>query len=91
MKKDPDIVSEEAPLIILFSKSAMFMDNNGKDTKDIIHIARRMHFLSNGEKWKIHKIEWFEGGLHLADIVTKNVGEPNLTARMKYIMVGIEN
>ena len=69
----------------------MFMDNNGKDTKDIIHIARRMHFLSNGEKWKIHKIEWFEGGLHLADIVTKNVGEPNLTPRMKYIMVGIEN
>ena len=31
--KDPDIVSEEAPLIVLDSKSAMCMDNNGKDTK----------------------------------------------------------
>ena len=28
-----------------------------------------------------------EGGLQLADIGTKNVSEPALTPRMKYIMV----
>ena len=34
-------------------------------------------------------IDWCEGGLQLADIFTKNVGEPNLTQGMKYIMVRI--
>ena len=47
-------------------------------------------FVWNGEKCKMHKIEWCEGGLHLADIGTKNVSEPDLTPRLKYIMVRIE-
>ena len=32
-----------------------------------------------------------EGGLQLAEIGTKNVSEPDLTPRMKYIMVRLEN
>ena len=39
----------------------------------------------------MHKIDWCEGGLKLADIATKNVGEHDLTPRMKYIMVRIDN
>ena len=39
----------------------------------------------------MHKIDWFEGGLKLSDIATKNVGEPDLTPRMKYIMVRLDN
>ena len=50
-----------------------------------------MHFARNGEKCKMHKIEWCEGGLQLADIGTKNVSEYDLTSRMKYIMVRIED
>ena len=49
-----------------------------------------MHFVRNGEKCKMHKIEWFEGGLKLADIATKTVSEPDLKPRLKYIMVRIE-
>ena len=63
------------------------MDKNGKDTKHNRHIARRIHFGRNGEKCKKHKIDWCEGCLHLADIGTNNVSEPDLTPRMKYIMV----
>ena len=33
LNKDPDIVQEEAPLIVLDSKSYMCLSNNGKDTK----------------------------------------------------------
>ena len=62
LNKDPDIVPEEAPLIVLDSKSAMCMDKNYKDTKHTRHIARRMHFVRNGEKCKMHKIDWCEGG-----------------------------
>ena len=91
LNKDPDIVPEEAPLILLDSKSTMCMAKNGKDTKCTRHIARRMNFVSNGEKCKMHKIDWCEGGLQLADIDTKNVSEPDLTPRMKYIMVRLEN
>ena len=56
LNKDPDIVPEEVPLIVLNSKSDMCMADNGKDTKHTRHIARRMHFVRNGEKCKMHKI-----------------------------------
>ena len=65
MNKDTDIVPEEAPLIILDSKSVMCMANNGKDTKHTNHIARIINFVRNVEKCKMHKIEWCEGGLQL--------------------------
>ena len=41
LNKDPDIVPEEAPSIVLDSKYAMCMANNDKDTK-------HNHFLRNG-------------------------------------------
>ena len=60
LSKDPEIVPEEAPLNILYSKSTMFMANNGKYTKHTRHIARIMHFVRNEEKWNVHKIDWCE-------------------------------
>ena len=69
----------------------MCLAKNGKDTKHTRHIARRMHFVRNEQKFKMHKIDWCEGGLQLADIGTKNLSEPDLTPRMKYIMVILEN
>ena len=50
LNKDPDIVPEEFPLIVLDSKSAMCIANNGKDTKHKRHIAMRVHLVKNGEK-----------------------------------------
>ena len=91
LNKNTDIVTEEAPLIVLDSKSAMCMDKHGKYTKHNRHIARIMHLARNGEKFKMHNNDWCEGGLQLADIATKNVGEPDLTPRMKYIMVRLDN
>ena len=85
------MVPRESPLVVLDSKSAMSIANIGKDTKLTRHIARRMHLVSSGEKCKMHKIDWCEGGLQLSDIGTKNVSEPDTTPRMKYIMVIIEN
>ena len=89
--KDPDIFPEEAPLIFLYSKSSMCMANNGKDNKHTRHNTRRINFVRNGEKWNMNKINWCEGGLQLSDINTKNVGDHDLTARIKYIMVRLEN
>ena len=85
------MVPKESPLIVLDSKSAMCMAKNVKDTKHTRQIARRMHFVRNGEKWRMHKIDWCEGDMQLADIDTKNVSEPDLPPRMKYIMVGLDN
>ena len=45
LNKDPDIVPEEAPLIVLDGKCTMCMDKNGKDTKHTRHIARIMYVL----------------------------------------------
>ena len=78
-------------MIFLDSKYAMCMANNGKDTKHTRNIARKMHFVRNREKCKMQKIDWCEGSLQLANIGTNNVSEPDLTPRMKYIMVRLEN
>ena len=90
LNKDPYIVPGEAPLIILDSKSAVCMAKNGKDTKKTRHIVRMINFVRNGEKCKIQKIDWCGGGLQLADIATKNVGDNDLTPIMKYIMVRLD-
>ena len=91
LNEDPEMVPKEAPLVVLDSKSAICMDKNGKYTKHTRHIARIINFVRNGEKCKMHKIDWCEGSLQLADIGTKNVSKPDLTPRMKYIMVRLEN
>ena len=82
LNKDPDMVPRGSSLIVLDSKSAMCMANNGKDTKHTRHIASRMHFVRNREKCKMQKIDWCEGGLQLSDIGTKNVSEPGITPRI---------
>ena len=65
LKKCSDVVPEEAHHIILDRKSAIFMANNGKDTKHTRHISRRMHLVSNGEELNFHKTLWYEGGVLL--------------------------
>ena len=85
------MVRKEAPLIVLDRKSAMCMAKKCKYTKHTRHITRRMNFVSNGEKCEMDRIDWCEGGLQLADIGTKNVSEPDLTPRMKYIIVRLDN
>ena len=39
----------------------------------------------------MHKIDCCEGGMQLADILTKNVGKNDLNTRMKYIMIRLDN
>ena len=90
LNKDPEIVLEEAPLIVLDSRSTMFMTKNGKDTKNTRYIARRIYLVRNGRKYKMHNIDWCERGLKLADIASKNVDEPDLTPMIKYIMVWLD-
>ena len=90
MNKYPYIVPEEPPLIIWDGKSAVCMAKNGKDVKWTRHIFRRVNFVRNCEKYRMHQIDCCEGGLQLVDIATKNVGENDLNTIMKYIMVSID-
>ena len=48
LNKYPDIVIEEAPIIILDSKSTVCMANNGKYTKHIGQIYIIVQFVRNG-------------------------------------------
>ena len=72
IKKDPDVVPEQAPLIILDSKSYVYMANNFRDTKHTRHISSRMHFVINGEYYNLHKTLLCEGSLQLSDIGTNS-------------------
>ena len=49
LSKDPDRVPEEAPIIILNSKSGVCMAKNGNNSKHTWCISRRVNFVSNGE------------------------------------------
>ena len=60
MNKDPDIVPEEDPLVILDIKSNACMDNNYTYTKHTRHISGRVNFVRNGENYKMHNIDWCE-------------------------------
>ena len=73
MNKDPDVIPEQLPLIILDRKSAMIAVNNGKDIKHTIHISRIINFVVNGEECNLHNTLWYEGGLKFSYIGTKNV------------------
>ena len=46
LNKDPDIVPEESPLIILDSKYDVCMAKSGKDTKHNRHICKKSTFLN---------------------------------------------
>ena len=50
LKKDPYVVPEQLPLIILDRKSSICMANNGKDAKHTRHISRRINFVRNGKE-----------------------------------------
>ena len=47
LNNDLDVVPEQAPLIILDSKSDVFMAKNGKHTKHTRHISIIIHFVIN--------------------------------------------
>ena len=49
LNKDPDIIIEEARIIILKSRSSVCMYNNGKDKKHTMRIARIVNSVRNGE------------------------------------------
>ena len=91
LKKSSDIVTEEVPLVILDIKYAVCMADNDKDNKHTSQIYRRVHFVKNGEKFKMHNIDWCEVGLQLEYIANNNVGENDLNPRMKYIVVRLDN
>ena len=67
------------------------MANSGKGTKHKRNIARRLHSVRHDKDCKMDKIDWCEGGLQLADIATKNVGENDLNPKKKYIMGSMDN
>ena len=83
LNKYPDKIPKDDPLIILYTSSAVCMAKNGKDTNKKMYISRRVHYLRNGENFKLHNIDWCDGGMQLVDIATKNVGEHDLTLRIK--------
>ena len=89
--KDPDVVPEQSPLIILDSKSAVCMSKNRKETKQTRHISRIMHFVRNGEEFNLHKKVWCEEGLQLAEIWTDNIREYGLNNKLRYYMVRLYN
>ena len=67
------------------------MAKNVNDNKHTRHLSRRVHYIKHGENWKMHKIDWCDVSLQLADIDAKNVGENDLNPRIKYTMVRLDN
>ena len=56
MNKDPDIVPEEAPKIILHSKYAVCMDNKDTDTEHTNHIDKIVHMVRMAKNEKFTRL-----------------------------------
>ena len=69
----------------------MCMSNNGRDIKQTRHIYRGKNFVRYGEQYNIKKSVWSEGGIQLSDIGTKSVKENELSPRLGYTMLIIDN
>ena len=87
LNKYPDRVPEESAIVILNRNYDVCMDKYGKDNKHIRHISRRVHFVRNGENYKMHKIHWRKGVLELSEIATNNDDKNNSNPIMRYITV----
>ena len=74
LNKDPCIVPEKYPLIVFDSKYAICMAENSKDTKHTRHISRRTQFVTNGEKYNMHKIDLSEGGQNWHTLIPRMLG-----------------
>ena len=91
LNKDPYVVPEQTYLIILDSKSSIYMAKNGKYTKQTRHITRIMNIVLNGKYCNLHKTVWCEGGMKPSDIGTKNVREYKLNTRLEFDMLRLNN
>ena len=69
----------------------MCIDDTGLCNKYTRYISKRVHFVRNGGDFKMHKIEWCEGGLKLSDIATNNIGGNVFNPRIKYFVVSLDN
>ena len=65
LDKDPDVVPEQAPLIILGRKSGICVDNHIKYNKRTINIDRRINLVRNGKEFNLHKKVWYNRGMQL--------------------------
>ena len=88
--KDTYVVPEQAPLSILYSKSAVCIDKNRKDIQNNIQISRIMLCVINGTECNLHETMQCEGGLQLADIGIMNVRGDEFNPRLGYDMVRLE-
>ena len=88
--KDPYVVLEQAPLMILEGKLALCMANKGNDIKHTIIIDIRMHFVRNVEECNFHNTVWCWGGLKFAEIGTENVSKYELNTILVYAIVRLD-
>ena len=88
LNKDTDIVTEAEPIIIFDMNYAVCITNNGKDIKRTRHIDRGVHFMRNGEIFKMHNSNSVK---EVCSLYQKYVGETDLNPRMKYHLGSIDN
>ena len=85
-----EVDSNPSPIpILLDSKSAIAMSKSFKDTKHTRHIARRYHYVREGEIEGRFKTYWIDNELQLADIGTKNTTVEDLNSRLFFLMVEV--
>ena len=66
-------------VIMVDNQAAVQMSLNDKLTKHTRHISRRFHYVTQGSKSNLHKLEWCPGEDMLADIMTKTT-DPSKTS-----------
>ena len=68
-KLEPE--NNKITILLVDNEATVLMDKNYKPTKKNRHIARRFHYVREGERTKEHHLEWIPAEDQLADDMTK--------------------
>ena len=93
-KPDYNDLSEDKevpPVLLVDNQATVNMARNFKPTKKCRHIARRYHYLREGERNKLHQLRWIPKEDQLADDLTKTQSEATAKPHVKRTLVELNS
>ena len=74
-------------VLLVDNEATVAMAKNYKPTKKNRHIARRFHYVREGERTKEHHLEWIPAQDQLADDMTKTQNKDMIEKHLKRTLV----
>ena len=87
-KNEADIEeTKKTNILVVDNEATVSMDKSYKPTKKNRHIARRFHYVREGERTQEHHLEWIPEEDQIEDDMTKTQGMQTIMKHVKRTLV----